>query len=167
MGTYDNKSNTVKIFTHRHIVIGYNNQSIVRVNINLGNEKDVQYDSSYTLTYQVTWEEAKDIDFQSRFTRFLDQDFFNSSIRFYAIFGSVGLLLFQFLYSRTINQAVSSSQPDVENQKSDNSWISLSGDVWRTPSHPMIFSSLVGAGAQWLVIIIVLLIMAAITQAYK
>jgi transmembrane 9 superfamily protein 3 len=83
------------IFTHRKYSISYNNNHIIHVNLTQLGESIVVVKPGVnaTLTYSVSWI-STNTPYEHRFYRYLDNQFFENKIHWFAIFNSFMMVIF-------------------------------------------------------------------------
>lgn len=83
------------VYTTRNLIISYNKDQIVRVDIHSEPQSllPVEQGKSLTFTLNVHWEATTD-EFHSRFERYLDHDFFKHPIHWFSVFNSFMMVLF-------------------------------------------------------------------------
>uniref|UniRef100_A0A0K0F2R1 Transmembrane 9 superfamily member n=1 Tax=Strongyloides venezuelensis TaxID=75913 RepID=A0A0K0F2R1_STRVS len=143
------------LYTHRKFEIGYNGNRIVDVNVTQGEKVLIRPNMVVEFSYEIYWLNS-DITFDRRFEKYLDPGFFQHRIHWFSVFNSfmmviflvglVGMILMRTIrkdYTRYHNADELSDDKDFGD---DYGWKQVRGDVFRSPSMPTLFSSLLGSG---------------------
>ncbi|KAI0988117.1 hypothetical protein GJ496_007598 [Pomphorhynchus laevis] len=143
------------IFQHKNIIISYNNDRIIEINVTATDAKLLDHHTQLSFTYEVHWIQTN-ISFAQRFDRYKDIDFFQHQIHWFSIFNSFMMVIFMvcFVYlimSRLLKHDIAAYNNeeflDIEKDTIDDyGWKQISGDVFRIPAYPMFFSVLIGSG---------------------
>ncbi|VDO80807.1 unnamed protein product [Soboliphyme baturini] len=118
-----------------------------------------------------------DTSFNDRFNKYLDVSFFQHKIHWFSIINSsimtlflVGLVLAILMRTLRKDYARYSKESDVDDIEGDLSdeygWKQIHGDVFRPPSHLMLFCSLVGTGYHVFIVLIVVICSTIIGELY-
>ncbi|RID48707.1 hypothetical protein BRARA_I05199 [Brassica rapa] len=75
------------LYTHKNIVVKYNKDQIIHVNLTQDNPRPLEAGRTVDLTYSVQWIPT-DITFPRRFDVYLDYPFFEHQIHWFSIFNS-------------------------------------------------------------------------------
>ncbi|KAJ5073182.1 transmembrane 9 superfamily member [Anaeramoeba ignava] len=158
------KNDVPLIFTHKNFQITHTSFQILEVDIVPDNPQEFYVGEDITFTYSVYWEEING-DFNQRFTKYLDNDFFKHKTHLLSIINSTLLMLVAVIVAFSILKRVI-NKDYIEFKKSDQSeylqelglgesisrekasWKELQEDVFRSPKHLEIFSSFIGIGIQ-------------------
>jgi transmembrane 9 superfamily protein 3 len=81
------------LYTHKNFTIAYNGDRVIEVNMTSDGAVPIQADREYTLSYSVRWVET-DKPFESRFNRYLDNNFFEHQIHWFSLFNSFMMVMF-------------------------------------------------------------------------
>ena len=83
------------VYTTRNLIIHYNNDQIVQVDLTSDPNKlqMVKAGATYKFELHIQWEKTDD-EFYSRFERYLDHEFFKHPIHWFSVFNSFMLVLF-------------------------------------------------------------------------
>ncbi|VDN03011.1 unnamed protein product [Thelazia callipaeda] len=165
-----------RIFTHKKLEIGYNGKQIVDVNVTSDVRITLTPDSTISFSYEVVWK-SSGVDFNKRFDKYLDPTFFQHRIHWFSIFNSFMMVIFLvglvwMILMRTLKKDYARYQKDedlddMERDLGDEyGWKQVHGDVFRTPSFPMLFSCLVGTGYHVFTVAIITIILAIIGELY-
>ncbi|KAL1236962.1 Transmembrane 9 superfamily member [Trichinella spiralis] len=171
VGEYRNDENSgesMKLFTHRLFEIGYNGNTIVEVNLTSNNRIDLKPDVAFDLTYEVMWKPST-VRFHDRFDKYLDANFFKHRIHWFSLFNSFMMVIFlvtvvAFILMRTLRKDYARYEKDLKMDDFDRDfgdeygWKQIHGDVFRSPSFPMLFSCLIGSGIHVFVLVIVVIL---------
>jgi transmembrane 9 superfamily protein 3 len=164
------------VYTTRNLVIRYNQDQIVQVDLTSDPKSLVKVEAGAKLTFSlhVQWETTTD-EFHSRFDRYLDHEFFKHPIHWFSVFNSFMMVLFlmglvALILLRTLKKdyarygIVSDLEDgihDVDEEgkpltgdkaSEDAGWKQVHGDVFRAPSYLPLFAALLGTGWQLVVL---------------
>jgi transmembrane 9 superfamily member 3 len=81
------------IYTHKELTISYNHDRIIHVSLKNGNLKSLKTGQRLDFSYSVRWVPTTET-FETRFDRYLDDDFFEHQIHWFAIFNSFMMVVF-------------------------------------------------------------------------
>lgn len=171
------------LYTHKKYSISHNGPHIIHVNLtysdvltSIASNKQVEF------TYEVVWSETS-IPFEDRFDRYLEDEFFEHQIHWFSIFNSFMMVIFlcglvALILLRTLkNDYARFAEDDAEELMMDgkssllkddanSGWKLLHGDVFRAPPYLLLFTALVGTGAQLLVLSVCLMLIAIGSSLY-
>lgn len=164
------------IWTHKKLDIGYNGKHIVDVNLTSESKKKLTLGAKIGFTYEVNWKKST-IKFEDRFDKYLDPNFFQHRIHWFSIFNSFMMVIFlvglvSMILMRTLRKdyarySKDDELDDMERDLGDEyGWKQVHGDVFRPPSHSLLFSSLVGAGFQVTVVTFSVILFAIVGELY-
>jgi transmembrane 9 superfamily protein 3 len=164
------------IYTKKKLDIGYNGQQIVDVNLTSEDKVKLVPGAKIAFTYEVTWKESK-TTFHDRFDKYLDPRFFQHRIHWFSIFNSFMMVIFlvglvSMILMRTLRKdyARYSKEEDLDEMERDlgdeYGWKQVHGDVFRPPTYPLLFASLVGTGYQIAFVAFCVIIFAIIGELY-
>lgn len=164
------------LYTQRDFRIGYNQDRIVDVNVTSSvNYVEIQPDQQLNFTYTVTWIPSN-VQFQDRFDKYLDPTVFKPRIHWFSIFNSFMMVLFlvglvSMILMRTLRRDYARYSrdefDDLERDLGDEyGWKQIHTDVFRPPSHQLLFSSLVGTGYQVTAVSFIVIIAAIVGELY-
>ena len=163
------------IYTNRNLVISYNADQIVKVDLTSDPRslKEVKEGTVVEFSLQVQFVETPEA-FHSRFDRYLDHDFFKHPIHWFSVFNSFMMVLFlmglvTLILLRTLKKdyARYGLMMDLEDRDmdddekealhhdgkvEDSGWKQVHGDVFRAPHLLPFFAALVGTGWQLVVL---------------
>jgi len=91
-GTGD-QSDHAFIYTHKSLSLAKNGNRIIEVNLTSENPRPIELGKTYQMTYSVHWSDTSK-EFESRFDRYLDFDFFEHQIHWFSIFNSFMMVIF-------------------------------------------------------------------------
>lgn len=160
------------LYTHKKFEIGYNGHRIV--DVNLVNEKKqlLKNGAEVTFTYEVVWR-ASEVKFEDRFDKYLDPNFFQHRIHWFSIFNSFMMVIFlvglvSMILMRTLRKdyARYSKDEEMDDLGDEYGWKQVHGDVFRAPSHCLIFSALVGSGYQLMVVVLCVITLSILGELY-
>lgn len=152
---------SAQVFSHQSFKFGYNGQQIVFANLTVSKLRSFQPGDRLSFTYDVTFVEMKQISFDDRFRRYLDNAFFEHRIHWFSIFNSFMMVLFLgglvlVVLSRTLKADYARFAREREELESGGSaewtdesgWKQLANDVFRAPVHAAWLAALTGTGWQ-------------------
>eukprot|EP00123_Amoebidium_parasiticum_P017535 comp23892_c2_seq1/m.41966 comp23892_c2_seq1/g.41966 ORF comp23892_c2_seq1/g.41966 comp23892_c2_seq1/m.41966 type:complete len:558 (-) comp23892_c2_seq1:158-1831(-) len=146
------------LYTHKKFEIFFNNDQIIEVTLQHDNKAPIVPGKELVFTYEVRWHPT-DTSFEDRFDKFLDPMFFKHKIHWFSIFNSFMMVIFlvglvAMILMRTLRRdyARYSREEDLDDMERDlgdeYGWKQVHSDVFRTPPGLLLFSSLIGTGAQ-------------------
>lgn len=149
-------SESYYLYTHWDFRIGYNGDRIVDVNVTSSyNYRELGPNQDLDFTYTVHWIPSE-VQFKDRFDKYLDPAVFKPRIHWFSIFNSFMMVLFlvglvSMILMRTLRRDYARySRDDFDDLERDlgdeYGWKQIHTDVFRTPSHPLMLSALVGNG---------------------
>jgi transmembrane 9 superfamily protein 3 len=163
VGDVDRVTGDYYLYTHHHYDISFNGNQIVGVNLTTGTPVKLSLppDSKelrLEFTYSVRWAQST-LPFANRFDRYLDSEFFEHKIHFFAIFNSFMMVIFLTAFvgvilMRTLRHDLARYDKEMElgdidrDLGDDYGWKLVHGDVFRTPGQLSTLSAMVGSGAQ-------------------
>uniref|UniRef100_A0A183BKN8 Transmembrane 9 superfamily member n=1 Tax=Globodera pallida TaxID=36090 RepID=A0A183BKN8_GLOPA len=176
VGEKDN--GTAFIYTHKKFEIGYNGNQIVLADVVAESRRELKPNQELSFTYEVSWKQS-DVNFDKRFERYLDPSFFQHRIHWFSIFNSfmmviflVGLVWMILLrtlskdYARYHKEQVEDPEADELDLPDDYGWKQVHGDVFRSPAHPLLFSSIIGTGYHLITSVLTTILLAIISEFY-
>ncbi|CAG0903956.1 unnamed protein product [Cyprideis torosa] len=137
------------LWTHKRLEIGYNGNQIVDVNLTSEKKVALKLGEQIPFTYEVKWVPSS-VKFDDRFDKYLDPSFFQH---------------------RDLNR-YSRDEKDVELDDMEKDlgdeygWKQVHGDVFRAPSYPMIFATLIGCGYQIAIVTFCVILLATLGELY-
>ncbi|KAL4183336.1 hypothetical protein AMTRI_Chr11g154670 [Amborella trichopoda] len=165
------------LFTHKNIVVEYNGDQIIHVNLTQENPKTLEAGKSLDLTYSVKWI-STNVTFARRFDVYLDYPFFEHQIHWFSIFNSFMMVIFltglvSMILMRTLRNDYAKyarEDDDLETLERDVSeesgWKLVHGDVFRPPRNLVILSAVVGTGAQLAMLVLLVILLAIVGMLY-
>ncbi|KAK4322636.1 hypothetical protein Pmani_006613 [Petrolisthes manimaculis] len=164
------------IWTHKKFDLGYHDNQIVDVNQTSEARQKLELGTKVKYTYEVNWRKSS-IKFKDRFDKYLDPNFFQHKIHWFSIFSSfmmifclvglVSMILMRTLHKDYARYSKDKEMNDMERDLGDEyGWKQVHGDVFRPPSHPMLFSALVGAGCQMLTVTSLVILLTIVGEVY-
>ncbi|CRL02640.1 CLUMA_CG015777, isoform A [Clunio marinus] len=145
------------INTHKKFDIGYNGKRIIEVNLTNENEQLLHVGAHLSFTYEVNWRPTT-VEFKDRFDKYLDPNFFQHRIHWFSIFNSFMMVIFlvglvSMILVRTLRKDYAryskDEEMDDEHDLGDEyGWKNIHGDVFRSSSNPILFTSVIGCGYQ-------------------
>ena len=161
------------VYTKRNLIISYNNDQIVKVDLTSDPKSLVQVKEGAKLDFalHVQFETTSD-EFHTRFDRYLDHEFFKHPIHWFSVFNSFMMVLFlmglvALILLRTLKKDYARyglihdlEDGEDEDEKDamlhdkveDAGWKQVHGDVFRAPSTLPLFAALIGTGWQLVVL---------------
>ncbi|XP_022945976.1 transmembrane 9 superfamily member 1-like [Cucurbita moschata] len=166
------------LYTHKNIIIKYNKDQIIHVNLTQESPKSLEVGRSLDMTYSVKWIPTN-VTFARRFDIYLDYPFFEHQIHWFSIFNSFMMVIFltglvSMILMRTLRNDYAKyareDDDDLETLERDVSeesgWKLVHGDVFRSPRCLVILSAVVGTGAQLAVLVLLVILLAIIGMLY-
>ncbi|CAL9185471.1 unnamed protein product [Musa hybrid cultivar] len=165
------------LFTHKDIVVKYNGDQIIHVNLTQESPKLLEVGKNLYMTYSVKWIET-DVKFARRFDVYLDYPFFEHQIHWFSIFNSFMMVIFltglvSMILMRTLRNDYAKyarEDDDLETLERDASeesgWKLVHGDVFRPPCNLVLLSAVVGTGAQLAMLVLLVILLAIIGMLY-
>ncbi len=162
------------VYTNRNLVISYNKNQIVKVDLTSDPKslKEVKAGATLEFSLHVQFVETQE-EFHSRFDRYLDHEFFKHPIHWFSVFNSFMMVLFlmglvALILLRTLKKDYAryglvhdledgegdddEKDPLHHDKVEDAGWKQVHGDVFRAPCWLPFFSALVGTGWQLVVL---------------
>eukprot|EP00088_Acartia_fossae_P031989 TRINITY_DN32787_c0_g1_i1.p1 TRINITY_DN32787_c0_g1~~TRINITY_DN32787_c0_g1_i1.p1 ORF type:complete len:592 (-),score=97.35 TRINITY_DN32787_c0_g1_i1:248-2023(-) len=172
----EDTKDTFYLWTHKKFEFGFNGNQIVDVNITSESRVKLELGQSVDFTYEVIWRPSK-VNFEDRFDKYLDPNFFQHRIHWFSIFNSFMMVIFlvglvSMILMRTLRKdyARYSKDEDVDDIERDlgdeYGWKQVHGDVFRPASSPLLFSALIGSGSQLAFVIFLVVIFTIIGELY-
>eukprot|EP00013_Stygamoeba_regulata_P009151 CAMPEP_0177670308 /NCGR_PEP_ID=MMETSP0447-20121125/24007_1 /TAXON_ID=0 /ORGANISM="Stygamoeba regulata, Strain BSH-02190019" /LENGTH=578 /DNA_ID=CAMNT_0019177437 /DNA_START=82 /DNA_END=1814 /DNA_ORIENTATION=- len=180
----DNKEKHM-LYTHKSLSLAYNGNRVIEVNLTSSEPVEVVDGTPIHFTYSVSWK-STEITFHDRFDKYLDLPFFEHQIHWFSIFNSfmmvvflvglVSMILIRALkkdYARFSEedgeafQGTGSGSGTGSELGDDSGWKQVHGDVFRPPSHLVLFSALVGTGHQLVMLVFSMLFLAMLGTYYR
>jgi transmembrane 9 superfamily protein 3 len=129
-----------------------------------------------SFSYEVIWKPSNTL-FKDRFDKYLDPNFFQHRIHWFSIFNSFMMVIFlvglvSMILMRTLRKdyarySKDEEADDMERDLGDEyGWKQIHGDVFRSASNTMLFSSLIGAGYQLTSVVLCVIIFAILGELY-
>ncbi|XP_042873598.1 transmembrane 9 superfamily member 3-like isoform X2 [Penaeus japonicus] len=176
VGEIDEANDAYYIWTHKKFDLGYNANQIVDVNLTSESRQKLELGAKIKFTYEVNWKKSG-VKFEDRFDKYLDPNFFQHRIHWFSIFNSFMMVIFlvglvSMILMRTLRKdyarySKDEEMDDMERDLGDEyGWKQVHGDVFRPPSHPMLFSALVGSGYQMLTVTFLVILLAIVGELY-
>uniref|UniRef100_M4ESG0 Transmembrane 9 superfamily member n=1 Tax=Brassica campestris TaxID=3711 RepID=M4ESG0_BRACM len=165
------------LYTHKNIVVKYNKDQIIHVNLTQDNPRPLEAGRTVDLTYSVQWIPT-DITFPRRFDVYLDYPFFEHQIHWFSIFNSFMMVIFltglvSMILMRTLRNDYAKyarEDDDLESLERDvneeSGWKLVHGDVFRPPWSLVLLSAVVGTGAQLALLVLLVILMAIVGTLY-
>ncbi|XP_058771809.1 transmembrane 9 superfamily member 1-like [Vicia villosa] len=165
------------LYTHKNIIVKYNNDQIIHVNLTHDDPKSLEVGRSLDMTYSVKWIPTN-VTFRHRFDVYLDYPFFEHQIHWFSIFNSFMMVIFltglvSMILMRTLRNDYAKyarEDDDLETLERDVSeesgWKLVHGDVFRPPRNLALLSAVVGTGAQLALLILLVILLAIVGMLY-
>ncbi|CAN6440195.1 unnamed protein product [Victoria cruziana] len=165
------------LWTHKSILVQYNSDQIIHVNLTQESPKSLEAGKTLELTYSVKWVSTS-ISFAHRFDVYLDYPFFEHQIHWFSIFNSFMMVIFltglvSMILMRTLRNDYAKyarEDDDLETLERDVSeesgWKLVHGDVFRPARNLVLLSALVGTGAQLAMLVLLVILLAIIGMLY-
>lgn len=176
VGEIGETKDTFYLWTHKKFDIGYNGNRIVDVNLTSEAKIELTLGTKIKFTYEVNWKPSS-VVYDDRFNKYLDPNFFQHRIHWFSIFNSfmmviflVGLVFMILMRTLRTDYARYSKDEEMDDMERDlgdeYGWKQIHGDVFRTPSYPLFFSSLIGTGHQLLFVALLVIGLAIVGELY-
>jgi len=156
------------IYTHKDFSISYNGDQIIQVNLTSERPRPIVSGDSYTFTFAVSWVPTS-ADFEHRFDRYLDFDFFEHQIHWFSIFNSFMMVIFlcglvALILIRTLKNDYTKAMEEQDDLELDHvieesGWKQVHGDVFRAPPYLALFSAIIGCGSQLFILAFCLILL--------
>ncbi|ETW02272.1 hypothetical protein H310_05822 [Aphanomyces invadans] len=172
------------IYTHKRFSISHNGPNIIHVNLSYAEvATTIQANKKINFTYEVSWTPTT-IEFDDRFDRYLEDEFFEHQIHWFSIFNSFMMVIFlcglvALILLRTLRQDYAKFAADDDElllepgqtssmlkDEGSSGWKLLHGDVFRAPRHLLLFCALLGTGAQLLVLSFLVILISIVSSLY-
>ncbi|KAK9270386.1 hypothetical protein L1049_025965 [Liquidambar formosana] len=172
-----NNDNKHVLYTNKNILVRYNGDQIIHVNLTQDSPKPLEEGRVLDMTFSVKWTPTN-ITFARRFDVYLDYPFFEHQIHWFSIFNSFMMVIFltglvSMILMRTLrNDYAKYAREDddldtLERDVSEESgWKLVHGDVFRPPRNLALLSAVVGTGAQLAMLVLLVIILAIIGMLY-
>ncbi|EOX98100.1 hypothetical protein QUC31_015353 [Theobroma cacao] len=163
--------------THKNIVIKYNNDQIIHVNLTQDGPKPLEAGRMLDMTYSIKWIPTN-VTFARRFDVYLDYPFFEHQIHWFSVFNSFMMVIFltglvSMILMRTLRNDYAKyarEDDDLETLERDVSeesgWKLVHGDVFRPPRTLVLLSAVVGTGAQLALLVLLVILLAIVGTLY-
>ncbi|XP_017637785.1 transmembrane 9 superfamily member 1-like [Gossypium arboreum] len=165
------------LYTHKNIVIKYNKDQIIHVNLTQGSPKPLEAGRVLDMTYAIKWLPTN-VTFARRFDVYLDYPFFEHQIHWFSVFNSFMMVIFltglvSMILMRTLRNDYAKyarEDDDLETLERDVSeesgWKLVHGDVFRPPRGLVLLSAVVGTGAQLALLVLLVILLAIVGTLY-
>ncbi|KAL1533840.1 Transmembrane 9 superfamily member 1 [Salvia divinorum] len=172
--THDNRH---VLLTHKNLVINYNENQIIHVNLTQENAQPLEEGRVLEMTYSVKWVPTN-ILFARRFDVYLDYPFFEHQIHWFSVFNSFMMVIFltglvSMILMRTLRNDYAKyarEDDDLETLERDvneeSGWKLVHGDVFRPTQNLALLSAVVGTGAQLSTLVLLVIIVAIVGMLY-
>ncbi|KAK2966679.1 hypothetical protein RJ640_002377 [Escallonia rubra] len=172
-----NSDNKHVLYTHKNIIVKYNKDQIIHVNLTQESPKPLETGRTLDMTYAVKWIPTE-ITFARRFDVYLDYPFFEHQIHWFSIFNSFMMVIFltglvSMILMRTLRNDYAKyarEDDDLETLERDVSeesgWKLVHGDVFRPPWNLVLLSAVVGTGAQLALLVLLVILLAIVGMLY-
>eukprot|EP00934_Nitzschia_sp_Nitz4_P006050 Nitzschia sp. Nitz4//scaffold28_size193895//184749//186929//NITZ4_001693-RA/size193895-augustus-gene-0.299-mRNA-1//1//CDS//3329546066//6040//frame0 len=172
------------VYTTRNLIISYNNDQVVKVDLNSDTKSlaEVKEGAALTFSLHVQFVQTNE-EFHSRFDRYLDHDFFKHPIHWFSVFNSFMMVLFlmglvALIFLRTLKKDYAKygfvqdlddleadddeKEPLHHDKVEDSGWKQVHGDVFRAPVYLPFFAALLGTGWQLVVLTLGVIVFAVL-----
>ncbi|KAG8474152.1 hypothetical protein CXB51_034030 [Gossypium anomalum] len=165
------------LYTHKNIVIKYNKDQIIHVNLTQGSPRPLEAGRVLDMTYSIKWLPTN-VTFARRFDVYLDYPFFEHQIHWFSVFNSFMMVIFltglvSMILMRTLRNDYAKyarEDDDLETLERDVSeesgWKLVHGDVFRPPRGLVLLSAVVGTGAQLALLVLLVILLAIVGTLY-
>eukprot|EP01127_Copromyxa_protea_P015585 TRINITY_DN4500_c0_g1_i1.p1 TRINITY_DN4500_c0_g1~~TRINITY_DN4500_c0_g1_i1.p1 ORF type:complete len:597 (+),score=104.70 TRINITY_DN4500_c0_g1_i1:40-1791(+) len=167
IGEVGEEDNMVYVYTTYDFTMKYNKDQVIEVKIDEGEPEPVLLGKILEFSYSVKWEPTSE-HFEERFDKYLDNQFFEHQIHWFSIFNSCMIVVFlvtvvAMILMRTLKKDFAKFNKDIDDLEDpafavgdESGWKQVSGDVYRQPPYLALFSALIGAGTQLMVLVLCL-----------
>ena len=158
------RKTTYDLYTHQQYVFEYNKNRITAVTLNTLDPYPVGINHTdaghFDMFYSVKWVENAQANYETRYEKYLDKEFFEHKIHWFAIFNSFMMVVFltglvAMILMRTVRkdyQRYNADEEDLELMERDvneeTGWKLVHGDVFRPVEWLIPLSIFIGTGAQ-------------------
>jgi transmembrane 9 superfamily protein 3 len=161
------------LYTHKSFVIAYNGPRVISVNMTADDPVPIRAGETVKFSYSVEFVHTTE-NFDTRFVRYLDNDFFQHQIHWFSILNAFMMVLFlcgvvAVILIRTLKRDYAKYNLDDSELGAlgiaavdDSGWKQINGDVFRAPNEVMLLAVLLGNGAQ----LVVLFLLVAFTSLW-
>ncbi|CAJ1961673.1 unnamed protein product [Cylindrotheca closterium] len=170
------------VYTKRNLVISYNKDQIVKVDLesDTSSLQEVKAGAQLEFALHVQYVETVE-EFHSRFDRYLDHEFFKHPIHWFSLFNAFMMVLFlmglvALILLRTLKKDYArygimhdleegddmDEKEALQDKVEDSGWKQVHGDVFRSPSLLALFSALIGTGWQLVVLTLGVIVFAVL-----
>ncbi|KAL8162441.1 hypothetical protein V2J09_013930 [Rumex salicifolius] len=165
------------LFTNKNVIIKYNANQIIHVNLTQDTSRPLEEGKVYDMTYSVKWIPTN-VTFARRFDVYLDYPFFEHQIHWFSIFNSFMMVIFltglvSMILMRTLRNDYAKYARDDDDLESlerdvneETGWKLVHGDVFRPPHYSALLSALIGNGAQLATLVFLVIILAIVGMLY-
>ncbi|KAG8473636.1 hypothetical protein CXB51_036023 [Gossypium anomalum] len=165
------------LYTHKNIIIKYNKDQVIHVNLTQESPKPLEAGRIFDLTYSIKWIPTN-VTFARRFDVYLDYPFFEHQIHWFSVFNSFMMVIFltglvSMILMRTLRNDYAKyarEDDDLETLERDVSeesgWKLVHGDVFRPPYNLVLLSAVVGTGAQLALLVLLVILLAIVGTLY-
>ena len=140
------------------------------------NPVKIEVGQKLPFTYSVFWKKSAK-NFDNRFNRYLEYDFFEHKIHWFSVFNSIMMVIFlcglvALILLRTLRNdfARYAKEEDIELDGmqgiDDSGWKQIHGDVFRAPDHLILFSAMYGTGSQLLTLVLGVIVYAMLGKRF-
>jgi len=161
--TLENSGGETKYFLYKnfHFDISYNADQIIEVNLTVEHAVEVKVDHPITFTITSSWV-STDALHTNRWKKFMDVGFFEHQVHWFAVTNSFILAIFllglvSVILYRALGKDSKFHDQDEEELGEEFGWKQIHGDVFRSPSRPVLLAALLGTGFQILSLILILM----------
>ncbi|KAF6175526.1 hypothetical protein GIB67_038100, partial [Kingdonia uniflora] len=176
---HPDKSNGSKhlFYTPKCVTVRYNGDQIIHVNLTQESPKPLEVGKTIDVTYSVKWI-STNITFTRRFNVYLDYPFFKHQIHWFSIFNSFMMVIFltglvSTILMRTLRNDYAKYAREDDDLKTlerdvseESGWKLMHGDVFRPPRNLVLFSAIVGTGAQLTMLVLLVILLAIVGMLY-
>lgn len=113
------------VFTHKSFSLSYNENRVIEINLTSEDPILIRENSNeeqqISMTYSIKWQENKEIEFRNRFDRYLDFQFFEHQIHWFALWNSFMLVIFLVgMVSMVVLRALKKDYERIQAEKDDD-----------------------------------------------
>ncbi|XP_059299432.1 transmembrane 9 superfamily member 1-like isoform X2 [Lycium ferocissimum] len=174
---YGNEDIKHVVYTHKKLLIQYNRDQIIHVQLYQEIPKPLEEGKVLDMTFSVTWA-LTNVSYAQRFNVYLGYNFFEHEIHWFSVVNSIMMVIFltglvSMILMRTLRNDYAKyarENDDMETLERDvieeSGWKLVHGDVFRPPQNLALLSAVVGTGAQLAALVLLVIISAYFRMMY-
>ncbi|XP_060216919.1 transmembrane 9 superfamily member 1-like isoform X2 [Lycium barbarum] len=174
---YGNEDIKHVVYTHKKLLIQYNRDQIIHVQLYQEIPKPLEEGKVLDMTFSVKWA-VTNVSYAQRFNVYLGYNFFEHKIHWFSVVNSIMMVIFltglvSMILMRTLRNDYAKyarEDDDMEtlerNVIEESGWKLVHGDVFRPPQNLAMLSAVVGTGAQLAALVLLVIISAYFQMMY-